>query len=100
MLKILRFYPRKGTFIIANQEGHLFRIPPKKNTKLLCVYGARSLRFAPPFACEMSWDVRGFVHRKKQRMELQEMKNATLGPQSATWMSRWKLGSMGYFTYL
>ena len=48
----------------------------------------------PPFACERSWDVRGFVHRKKQLMEMQGNEECNLGPPSATWMSRWKLGSM------
>ena len=53
---------------------------PKRTPNLFCVYGARSLRFAPPFAR----NVRGcqeISHGKKQLMEMQEMKNAILGPQ-------------------
>ena len=69
----------QGTFIIANHERHLFRIP-QKNAKLLCVYGAISLR-QPPVACEMSWDVRGVIfHRKKQLMEMHGNEECDLGP--------------------
>ena len=95
MLKISRVPPKKGTFIIANHEGHLFGW----HQIALCLRCEKlALCAAIRKKCQgMSGD---FFTVRNNSWKWQEMKNAILGLQSATWMSRWKLGSMGYFTLL
>ena len=81
-MKILMVLPKKRDIHhCKSRRASVLDSPQKKHQIALCLRSDFSLRFAPPFACERSWDVRRLLTERNNSGKCRKWRMQSWAPQ-------------------